>query len=244
MSRKKKPADDGPSNAYLLSFGDTMTALLAFFIVLNSLAQEQTGANLHAGTGSFANAGRAMGFSGRVPGSGSDRVDQRRHLSPKYIASDEEGDRADEGEGGEMLNARILDYEQEQFDRFLNEMDRFYSVSAKTGTKGEVVFDTFDRLNAEGPLLSDDGAKVLNKAVPLLLSDGYEIEVVVWATMPSRIAITRAVEQSSRIVREFSRDAALGSRQRSRIKPIGRPWMDSVAKRPIVSIIVSRLSEG
>ncbi|MCA9059275.1 MAG: hypothetical protein KDA85_12285, partial [Planctomycetaceae bacterium] len=30
----------GPSQAYLLSFGDTMTALLAFFIVLNSLAKE------------------------------------------------------------------------------------------------------------------------------------------------------------------------------------------------------------
>ncbi|MCP4857370.1 MAG: hypothetical protein GY903_23045, partial [Fuerstiella sp.] len=43
----------GPNQSYLISFGDTMTALLAFFIILNTLAEEQTGANLHAGTGSF-----------------------------------------------------------------------------------------------------------------------------------------------------------------------------------------------
>ena len=52
MARKKK-LPEPPSKAYLISFGDTMTALLAFFIVLNSLAQEQTGAKLHAGTGSL-----------------------------------------------------------------------------------------------------------------------------------------------------------------------------------------------
>jgi flagellar motor protein MotB len=51
--RRKKPDDGGPSKAYMLSFGNMMTAQLAFFIVLNSLAQDQTGANLHAGTGSF-----------------------------------------------------------------------------------------------------------------------------------------------------------------------------------------------
>ena len=38
MVKRKKIAPTGASNAYLISFGDTMTALLAFFIVLNSLA--------------------------------------------------------------------------------------------------------------------------------------------------------------------------------------------------------------
>ena len=52
MARKQKAPGAGPNMAYLMSFGDTMTTLLAFFIVLNSLAKEQTGAKLYAGTGS------------------------------------------------------------------------------------------------------------------------------------------------------------------------------------------------
>ena len=50
MARKKEP-DKGPSQAYLISFGDTMTTLLAFFIVLCSMAEDQTGANLYSGNG-------------------------------------------------------------------------------------------------------------------------------------------------------------------------------------------------
>ena len=61
MAKKQKRVPSGPSNAYLVSFGDTMTALLAFFIVLNSLATEQTGANLYSGTGSFVQVGRFHG---------------------------------------------------------------------------------------------------------------------------------------------------------------------------------------
>ena len=68
MAKKQKPEMDGPSNAYLMSFGDTMTTLLAFFIVLNSLAAEQTGANLHSGTGSFIQTTRSMGLAGTFKG--------------------------------------------------------------------------------------------------------------------------------------------------------------------------------
>ena len=50
---KCKNCPSGPNNSYLISYGDTMTALLAFFIILVTLAEEQTGANLHAGDGIF-----------------------------------------------------------------------------------------------------------------------------------------------------------------------------------------------
>ncbi|MEZ6064742.1 MAG: flagellar motor protein MotB [Planctomycetaceae bacterium] len=68
MPREKKRPSSGASNAYLISFGDTMTALLAFFIVLNSLAEEQTGAKLHRGTGSFVQALNNMGMPGFFTG--------------------------------------------------------------------------------------------------------------------------------------------------------------------------------
>ena len=67
MPRKKTPISK-PSKAYLISFGDTMTALLAFFIVLNAFAKEQTGANMYAGTGSFMSAKRTIALSGGEPG--------------------------------------------------------------------------------------------------------------------------------------------------------------------------------
>ena len=41
-----------------------MTALLAFFIALNSLAHEQTGAHLYAGTGAFIRAFSSEGHVG------------------------------------------------------------------------------------------------------------------------------------------------------------------------------------
>ena len=65
MKRIKDQVVSGINKSYLVSFGDTMTALLAFFIVLNSLAEDQTGANLHSGTGSFAVAISGYGVTNR-----------------------------------------------------------------------------------------------------------------------------------------------------------------------------------
>ena len=77
MAKKKKAPPSGPSKAYLVSFGDTMTALLAFFIVINSLAQEQTGANLYSGTGSFVSAIGAIGFAGAAPSDRSQYIHKK-----------------------------------------------------------------------------------------------------------------------------------------------------------------------
>ena len=84
MARKPKPPDKPPSKAYLVSFGDTMTTLLAFFIVLNSLADEQTGANLHAGTGSFIQALESGGLGGGTMAK-SRRAFQQGEAAPKFI---------------------------------------------------------------------------------------------------------------------------------------------------------------
>ena len=84
MSGRKKRESSAPSKAYLVSFGDTMTALLAFFIVLNSLAKEQTGANMHSGTGSFVNAFSSTGLPGHLSGSRSSDVIQQEAQKPIY----------------------------------------------------------------------------------------------------------------------------------------------------------------
>ena len=78
MAKKKKLEPSVPSKAYLVSFGDTMTALLAFFIVLNSLAKEQTGANMYSGTGSFVSAFSNSGLPGDLFGESLARHDSAR----------------------------------------------------------------------------------------------------------------------------------------------------------------------
>ena len=91
MARKLKPPPDKPSKAYLVSFGDTMTALLAFFIVLNSFSKEQTGANMYSGTGSFRNAIAAIGVSGGELGDKSKLVIPKEAPSPIYAVPNDKG---------------------------------------------------------------------------------------------------------------------------------------------------------
>ena len=82
--RKRKPSSK-PSKSYMISFGDTMTAMLAFFIVLNTLAKEQTGADLHTGTGSFIAAVNSMGLPGMMTSSSSKHILQKKRYVKKVI---------------------------------------------------------------------------------------------------------------------------------------------------------------
>lgn len=82
MARQEKPEDPGPSKLYLLSFGDTMTTLLAFFIILCSMADDQSGANLYSGTGSFVNAFDGAGGAGKFSTATSNRAVELDHASP------------------------------------------------------------------------------------------------------------------------------------------------------------------
>ena len=230
MARKKKAPDSGPSNAYLMSFGDTMTALLAFFIVLNSLAKEQTGANLHAGTGSFVSAVSSMGLPGTLSTDNSRNAIQFDEPSPFYTIESAEGE-----EGNEL---RIIDREKEEFQRMLNELERFYKVDNLPSTRAAVVFDVFQKL-AEAPNpLSTNARRMLNRTRPMLSRPAYEIELVVWATTPSQTAWLRAFEQAKQLKAQFASEAGLTDDQSSRIRPVARSWSFSNEKRPVMSVVV------
>ena len=82
MAKKIKPPDELPSKAWLMSFGDTMTTLLAFFLVLCSMAENQTGMNLYVGTGSFISSLESGGLSGVFPGDKSSRAIWHSATSP------------------------------------------------------------------------------------------------------------------------------------------------------------------
>lgn len=242
MPCEKKCPPAGPNMGYLVSFGDTMTALLAFFIVLNSLAEEQTGANLHSGTGSFVRSLDSFGVPGIFSSNLSAQAFQLEAPAPLYIVgADELDDSPSKSTGFEEDDdrQRIVDREQEDFQRFLHEIDRWHDVSPEQPIDGEVAFDLFARLAADDKA-PPELLSAARQAAQTLRQDGYEAELVVWATTPSISAWTRAIEQAHRLEQELAAYLRLDE-MKDKLSSSGRPWSSGTAKRPTVSLILRRL---
>ena len=169
MSRKQKAPPSEASKAYLVSFGDTMTALLAFFIVLNSLAEEQSGADLYSGTGSFVAATNSVGLPGKFSDNKSANVAQFQGAGTIYIEPSEEKDGRGSGASDEANSIEVLDTDEEQFIRFLNDMDRVTTVERLDDAHGDVVFDFFEAFNVDGPLLKKKTLRAILKRLLLRL---------------------------------------------------------------------------
>ena len=244
MGKKKKDPVAPPSKAYLVSFGDTMTTLLAFFIVLCSMAKEQTGANLHSGTGSFVRALDSFGMPGQYAGDRSDRSFQMEASSPLYIVNDGEETQPEldaAGPDDEGNRLRVIDREIEQLTRFMTEMERLAQVDSNEEASGESVFDFFNRMNAEPPLLPKPITKAINPIIPLLRRNDYRVTVIVWTTTPSKTAWTRAVNQASQVEKEIAKSAGLNADQRKHLHSVGKPWLFKDEKRPVLSLLVQKL---
>ena len=242
MARKKKPPAQGASKAYLVSFGDTMTALLAFFIVLNSLATEQTGANLHSGTGSFMSAIKSAGLQGILSQKRSELVTQLSTTAPQYqVPPYDEQDPERHATGPDEVDSkrRSIEREREEFEVFMRDIDKSFAVAALPTAQGEVAFDVFERVANKPPYLPDAAEKLLPQVLPLLSNERYRVKVVVWATTPSVTAWTRATKQASALVKELA--GRLPADQHSRLQGIGQPWGSSQDKRPTMSFLVRRL---
>ena len=243
MARKQKPPDAPPSKAYLLSFGDTMTTLLAFFIILCSLAEEQTGANLHTGTGSFVSTLSTAGLPGDFSGDGTSRPVQKSFTSPLYLAPDLDDNPPEKDPTGpdEDNGLRSVDRESEEYQRFLNELDRLSKVENMPEVEGEVEFDLFNKISYEPPYLSEAYKNALQRVLPVLRKNTHQVEIVVWATTPSPSAWTRASKQASGLMNEMAAAARLKPEQRSRLTAVGQPWLFSDVRRPVASIVVRKI---
>ena len=260
MSRKKKAPPSKPSKAYLVSFGDTMTALLAFFIVLNSFAKDQTGANMYSGTGSFINAMSSIGLPGDYPGDRTSQVVQMKEQAPIYAVSSpdenkESNKRLGPDEDGDRK--RIIDRQTDEFKRFLTEVSRTFDVEEQPATASQIVFDSFEKLR---PLksgrdgvaaldrkynpLQDAAIKVASEAISKLTQSGYELEIVVWATMPSPKAMNRTITTAVAVQNQIDRLFRFTPEQRSRVSSSAKPWLFYDAARPKVSFILSKMDQG
>ena len=243
MAKKKKKPPSGPSNAYLLSFGDTMTALLAFFIVINSLAKEQTGANLYAGTGSFVNQSRSAGLPGSFRGKSSENAFQMEEPGPLYIVDDEQESERGSGDGpdDENNNLRVVDREKEQLQRFLIEMDQLSSIESLPQNKATVVFDFFEPLNfGKQQFINAQTLDLFRQSAMRLYQGNYEIDIIVWARMPSPFAWNKSIDEANQLRELLIERLGIASQFQPKILATGKPWFYSDERRPRFSFIVKK----
>jgi hypothetical protein len=244
MARKKKSADGGPSNAYLLSFGDTMTALLAFFIVLNSLAEDQTGANLYRGTGSFVSTLDSFGMPRDLPEERQRRVISHEEPGPLYVVPDPdatEPDRVATGPDENDNEGRIIDREREDFERFVDQLAELSDLEESPGVLGEATFDYFNKLPAKSPYLDEKYRRALSQVIPLLSRPQYQVEIIVWAPTPAPTAWHKAGLKAVAVGRELAQMGNLSAEQLTRLQTTFKPWMDAKAKRPVLTVVTRKL---
>lgn len=244
MARKKK-LPEPPSKAYLISFGDTMTALLAFFIVLNSLAQEQTGAKLHAGTGSFIRAFQGKGGAGSPGNKTVSQAFQMPKASAVYVIPDEGEASTDIPTGTDDTeeSERIINRQEEEFQRFIQEVSRRHDMEKLPDLTGDVNFDVFGVMPLEPPFMSEELKQIALDSAPMFRRPGHTIRLTVWARMPSQKAWMRAVRQAEALRQEI-RELLGPAADRYAIEATGQPWISETAKRPAVSLVISREGPG
>ena len=239
MGKKQKAPPEPPSKAYLVSFGDTMTALLAFFIVINSMAQEQTGANLYSGTGSFVSAVNSVGFAGRAPTAKSKYLTKKEAPVPLYaLAENLDKNPNQEGNIGpddEDDAERIIDREKENFQRFLNEIDRQFNLEHKSSVSSQIVFDSFELFKdsdskESDAILSDHAIQLFAEIAPTLSNEDKFVEIIVWATMPSPVVIEKTLRKSNKILKELRTKFKFPENENERFRLVVKPWLFSDAK--------------
>lgn len=224
-----------------------MTALLAFFIVLNSFSKEQTGANMYAGTGSFMNTSSNIPLPGGESGNRSKLVFQKKAPAPVYaIESERKESSSNKGPDDSPDDERIIDRQTESFKRFLSDINETYQVDETPPTKSQIVFDSFENLNRPQPdepfyPLKRNAIRLAAEAIMKLREQDFELEVVVWSNMPGEKQLIAAMEKALAIQLQIDAIFRLSNDQRSRLRVTSKPWLFSDAIRPRLSFVISRM---
>ena len=238
---KKKLELSVPSKAYLVSFGDTMTALLAFFIVLNSLAKEQTGAKMYAGTGSFVSAFSKSGSPGDLSGNRSREMIQQEQQKPLYALADNlDQNDFKVGPDDTDKNERILDRDKEQFQKFLDQIEQTFGLKNHLPIQSQTVFDSFEPWDRKTGSVSTHAILLLSEAVARLRQPDVGLEVIIWATMPSQKNLEQQLTKSVGLRSQVEQMFWLKPNEKTRIRYSVKPWLFSDAKRPMLSVVVSK----
>lgn len=118
--------------AYMVSFGDMMTLILCFFILLVSMAKDQDYGLMAKGIGSFVMSVRTMGLTGILDSSEKERIfdEMRRRFNlppepdPERLASH------DEASAQELTRAELVEAMQPRPERTIAQVAVFEAGSA------------------------------------------------------------------------------------------------------------------
>jgi Membrane MotB of proton-channel complex MotA/MotB len=234
--------------AWMMSYADMATILLAMFIVLSTFAKDQSGISLYYGTGSFEAAMSSFGLPGLM--SNSSQVIPLKAPGPQHsLPAQDNPETGPENSSAkdrqskdkdDSLPERVIDGEQENFQRFLSEMDRHFKTAKMPRTAGETSLDFYEKLNKKSPHLSQPQQEQLAPLMPLLRQPGYHVEVIVWAGTPRDTATSRSAEEAADVAEELANGAGLDAAARRHLIAVGQSWPYRDIQRPVMSVVVTR----
>jgi flagellar motor protein MotB len=237
MSRaRKKGLAQINTEGWMMSYADMATILLAMFIVLSTLGQDQTGASLQKGLESWREATQCFGMPGLFKSSA--QPTPLGQADPRYNVTTN-----DTPEGPPLPSQKqwkTLDQEQEAFQQFLGEMGRHLEVERMPRLTGQATLDFYGKLGRTAPLLTAEHRDGLRPLVPLLERGDYRVVVVVWATMVKESAMQRAADQARQVSDELAAAVGLDRKAQSRLVSVGQPWGFANFQRPVFSLVVAR----
>jgi hypothetical protein len=213
---------------WMMSYADMATILLALFIVLSALSRDQTGITFQRATASLAEAREAFGLPGLFS------------TSAQPIAFEGPTPRYAYAEGGDAQPERILDGDEENLKRFVEEIRRQFPCERGPAVAGRVIVDLYEPLGKKAPYLAGSHAEAIHQVLPMLERSKYRLQLIVWAATPAPAVWARAVDHAGLVLAEFAKGAELEDSTLRRISPEGQPWRYRDVRRPAMSLVLTR----
>jgi len=235
LHHRKRAAGRGiNSNGWMISYADMVTILLAMFIVLSTLSKDQTGLSLYYGTGSYRKAVKQFGLPG--VSNNSRKTVPLDQPGPRYNVDNPNGSAKSNGN-----TDRVIDGEEEVFQQFLQETKKDLKVKNEGKEAGRSSVDFHSRLNSTHPMLSTKQHDMIIPLVLMARQKGYRVEIVVWCPTPADTACLRAIKTASQLRDELMSDLAPADVAADRIVAVAQPWRFKDVRRPVFSVVISRM---
>jgi hypothetical protein len=237
LLKKKGHGSSPDANAWMMSYADMATILLAMFIVLSTFSKDQTGISLYRGTGSFKQATNSFGLPGLMPNSWE--VVPLNESGPQHAIDAPDEWKKKDGQDPDAPT-RVIDAEEEYFQHFLSEVGRAFPLTKLPRSAGRVTLDMHEPLSKDAPFLTDKHRPNILPLLALLRRGNYQLQIIVWAGMPAETALIRSANQAEAIVTALANDAELSPAERSRLVGVGQSWRYRDVRRPVLSVIVTK----
>ncbi len=222
-------------NGWMMSYADMVTILLAMFIVLSTLAKDQTGISLYHGTGSYHKAVNSFGIPGLM--GYSDQTVPKNESGPRYTMENPDP------KAKPANPDQLADGELEQFQGFLADLNKENEVKKNERVQGRAAVDIHSKLNTKAPYLNEKQTSQLIPILSLVRETGFRAEIIVWAPTPADTAMTRSIKSAEQIRQELLEEISLPEEYRDRVIAVCQPWRFKDVKRPVFSVIVSRVGK-